>query len=721
MISANVIHRGFPIVVFAAAFLSFLIQPIAGKVLTPQYGGSAAVWCICLLFFQICLLAGYGLAIRLNRLSPKRALWTTAIMFAASAFVVRIPREVGYWTPASLDEPVLSLLQVITTHLLLPCVLLSATGLVVQHWSHLLSRSPYWLYSVSNVGAISALIGYPVGIEPFLGVSSSLNIFNWVFAGFALSMSMLAVTILVSSNMRRLDVRPDTITGRPALRECGKWLLASFTGAALLVTTTRTITSDIASVPLLWISALIIYLFTFVLTFSSRCYYNRILFASLAQALLVINVGLRANFSESSPLLGIANNLGVLFLLCMVCHGELIMRRPDPLHLGSYYLAIAIGGVSGGIASNLVAPLLFKSTVEYQILAAVGGWWTVYLLSRTPLAVFRQPVVKRAYVTIAFAFLLIPTMRALRSDPSVIHLERNFYNGTRVVRNSAANALGLYSGRTIHGFQLQDASKQQIPTAYYSVDSAIGILDAYLREQQIQPIKFAAIGLGTGTIAAYGRSGDSVVFYELDPKIKSIAEKYFTFLGESKANVDVRLGDARQTMGREDPQQYDLLIVDAFSGDSVPHHLVTREAMRLYLNHLNPRGIVTFHVTNHYLDLASVVNNIALSMNLDSNIIHTVKGKNPYAAESRYVVVARPGCLEAARLADLSKPYTNVTIGGLLWNPRVGLWTDDYVNLLGAIRIAHGHGHVDARFSSQVMFRRSSSAVRMSNPRPCIL
>jgi hypothetical protein len=253
-------------------------------------------------------------------------------------------------------------------------------------------------------------------------------------------------------------------------------------------------------------------------------------------------------------------------------------------------------------------------------------------------------------------------------------------------RNNLVDANGLYNGRTNPRVSVERSVEESKPTAYYSIDSAIDILNVALRNNQFgRPLKFGAVGLGTGTIAAYGQSGDTVVFYEIDPKIKSIAENYFTFVRQSRATVEIRLGDARQTLSREAPQGYDVLIVDAFSGDSVPHHLLTQEAMKLYLRHINPRGVIAFHVTNHYLDLASVVNNVAVSLRLPAYLFHTVKAGNPYGAESRYIVVMPSVGNELRRFSEFSHAHRNVTIGTLGWNSRVGVWTDDYVNLFSVL------------------------------------
>jgi len=675
--------------VFTGSFLSFLIQPIAGKILTPQYGGSALVWCICILFFQVALLCGYGLAAFLSSLKRRFQFSLTIALFGLGILAVRIPPPGPEWIPVNLHNPGISLIAMMAGYLMLPCVMLSTVSVLVQNWFYQLKPSPYQLYAVSNAGSVIALVMYPFVIEPSITLTTTLKVWDWLFGALSLTMSLTAILLFRSFALYGPDKdgRTEKVVA-PKVSDYGRWLLQSLAGAALLVSTTAMATTNIAPIPLLWIAVLVVYLLTFILCFSHRRYYDRKRYTIAAQILLSINVFLPVRFMDTFPLLGILNALALLFTLCMTCHGELTRNKPHPQFLPQYYLAIAFGGVLGSAGVNFVAPLVFREPIEHALVVSSIACWTVYLMVRSSVVIFRPLSIRYGYALVALPLFGIPVINSLRSTDSVVHVERNFYNTASVVRNNRANALGLYSGTTIHGFQLTDPEKSQMPTAYYSPDSAVGILNSYIRRINNRPMKIASVGLGIGTIAAYGEPGDTVVFYEIDPKIRSIAQRYFTFLRYSRARVDIRMGDARQTLSCESPGQYDLLILDAFNGGSIPYHLLTREAMKVYMSHLGENGVIAFHVTNHYLDLASVVNNVALSLNLQSAVVQTRKGPNQFGAESRYIVVSRAKSLFAAsRLSQFAIMHPNVTIGRINSNPQIGVWTDDFINVVDAMDI----------------------------------
>lgn len=665
--------------IFSSAFLLFLVQPLIAKQILPWFGGSAAVWSICMVFFQVVLLAGYAYSDWITRLSARmQARVHILLLLLSLSFlpIVTNPR----WKPSGTEDPTLWILGLLLTTIGLPYFLLSTTGPLVQSW---LARTPwgqqvYRYFSLSNLASLASLLAYPVLIEPRTalleqarGWSIGYAVFVLLCAGASVYAARQAGPIAGTAAPSPAPV--DDTQPAPAVGTYLVWLGLPALGSWLLLAITNHITQNVAAIPFLWVLPLSVYLLSFVLTFESDRWYRRgIALPATAVALGLCAFGLQdslgSNVKTALPLYVVG-----LFVLCMFLHGEMARMRPGPRYLTRFYLMLSLGGALGGIAVGLIAPQVLPAYYELGI--------GLVLTALLGVAVFRRhwPLMAGSVALAGLCGVFL--WMQVRSDLSdARQMMRNFY-GTLISLDSLDaqhpddSVRQLYHGSVKHGEQYLAEHRRREPTTYYGPTSGIG---RALATAPPGPRRVGLIGLGAGTLATYGRPGDVYRIYEINPHVFELADREFSFLKDSAAQIERVLGDARLAMEREAPQAFDVLAVDAFSGDSVPIHLITAEAMDVYLRHVQPEGVVAFHVTNRFLNLPPVVEKIALSKDLHVAFVHD-EATDSDLRRTDWMLVSRSAArLQQPAIKEATSPVQR--IAGLR------LWTDDFNNLFGVLK-----------------------------------
>lgn len=671
----------FATTVFLSAFLLFQIQPIVGKLILPWFGGSSSVWSTCIVFFQAELLLGYAYVHWLHeKLSAQRQALVHASLLLLSLATLPVVADPA-WKGTALAHPGLSVLAVLATAVGAPYLLLSTTGPLMQAWyarSHsasLATARPYRLYALSNLASMLGLLSYPVLIEPLLPVGAQLQSWSAAYAVFVVA--CVATAVLAWHRMAPPAVaHPAELAAAPppGWRECLLWVGLSATPSILLLAMTRHLTQDVAPVPFLWVLPLSIYLLSFILCFDAPRYYVRPVFlAALPLALLAMDRVLD-NGMEVALLVGLL--CACLFIFCMVCHGELVRRKPPVRHLTLFYLMLSVGGALGGLLVGLVAPAIFTAYFELPLGLFLCAALVVTVLWRELRPVWRGLLL---VALLGYGWRLGDiSQEYVQGYRRVV---RNFYSQLRV-QDSTDAALGpqrtMLHGRINHGEQYTALAHRRQPTAYYCEKSGIG--RAIRALPQAQPLKLGVVGLGAGTLSVYGRAGDEMRIYEINEQVLDLARSEFSYLADTPARIVPVLGDGRLMLERESPQQFDLLAMDAFSGDSIPTHLLTLEAIQTYLGHLKPEGLLAIHITNHYLDLRPVMAAAAQHFGKAALLYDLEPQDNDdYCRHSIWVLFMRPD--NAASLpAGLQ--------GGERLLPRPGFapWTDSFSNLLGILK-----------------------------------
>ncbi|HEX2198940.1 MAG TPA: fused MFS/spermidine synthase [Burkholderiales bacterium] len=666
----------YAVTIFLSSFLLFLVQPLIARLILPWFGGSAAVWTTCMLFFQVLLLAGYAYAHLLIRKLEGRAaaMVHTALLAAAIVLLPISPSEA--WKPAGEDEPISRILLLLGASVGLPYFLLASTSPLLQAWFARArpGENPYRLFAISNLASLVALVGYPFVIEPFLSAGPQVGLWSWLFAGFAVLCAIVAW---------RTPRRPFAASRQEQAAPIGRstvmlWLALSATGSVLLLAVTNHLTQNVAAVPLLWLAPLTLYLASFIIAFEGRNWYRPELLWLLVLALLAGMAWLLADTDYHFNLpLQLAIFLPGLFLACLFCHGELYRMRPPPRQLTAFYLIVSAGGALGGLLVAVVAPLAFNAYYELGIGLVVLGL----------LAALRFAALGRIQGLASLAVLLGASAAAaydgLRYHEDVRLSERGFYGVLRVKEYGSPGEPGhlrrLVHGAIMHGEQYMDDARRDLVTTYYTETSGIA---AAIESRAGKPLRIGVIGLGTGTLAAYGKKGDVYRFYDIDPRVMDIARTEFTYLADSKAQIELALGDARLTLEREAAQGFDVLAVDAFSSDAIPVHLITREALGVYLKHVRPDGIVAFHVSNRFLNLVPVVARLAKEHGAHAVLISDDSEDEGDGLRSRsdWVLVSRD--------AAVLKRRAIVEAGAQPAEDRADwrTWTDDYSNLIQILK-----------------------------------
>ena len=640
----------YALVIFLNAFLLFAVQPLIGKFILPWFGGVAAVWTVCLLFFQVALLLGYYYAHVLVRcFRPRLQGRIHAALLAASLLLLPIlPR--GVWKPAGGEDPALHILLLLSCTIGLPYLLLSSTSPLLQAWyvQARAGQAPYRLYALSNAGSLLALLSYPLLIEPRLSISHQGAGWSLAYAGAALLCGFIALSAHHSGDARArcADGAAATDEGRPASaldaapdgRTRALWMALAGCGSLLLLSITAHVTENIAAVPLVWIIPLALYLLSFILCFEGRGWYRR---ALLLRLLGLELAGMAYALSPSIGPLPLTLHVGLycsgLFIGCMFCHGELARLKPHPAHLTSFYLLIALGSAIGAVFVALVAPHVFSGYDELPIALGLCALLVPAVYWGDPaFHPARKRPTARWFVLLALACALVASLAlvSVGEAPYRRLRVRNFYGVLSVTdqlvsihpqvdpHSTAAldnlRTRKLMNGAIDHGLQFLAPARRREPTAYYGPASGVGIVLCAANRAHPDPLRVGLVGLGAGTLAAYGRPGDRYTFYEINPLDVALARQEFTFLRDSPAAVDIVLGDARLSLERRPGQAFDVLAMDAFSSDSIPVHLLTLQAFELYFRQLQPGGVLAVHISNRYLDLQPVVQAAAARLNKEA-------------------------------------------------------------------------------------------------------
>ncbi|MBX5496812.1 MAG: fused MFS/spermidine synthase [Bryobacteraceae bacterium] len=679
----------YALTIFISAFLLFQVQPIIARVILPWFGGTAAVWTTCMLFFQTALVAGYLYAHKVRRLSLRAQVSLHCALISASTLTLPLAPSIS-WRPTGSEDPIPRILALLATSVGLPYLLLSTTGPLLQSW-YVRARAsavPYRLFALSNLASMLALLSYPFLIEPLLSTrwqALSWSGGYWLFALLCGSTAIYTLRHATAKIPQAADQGwgDGSSSEAPARGYYVMWLLLSACASMLLLSVTNYLCQDIASVPFLWIAPLSLYLLTFILCFDGRDWYHRRLFLGLlTPSLAAMTYFLWGAVEQPDLKLIIPLLLLAFFVCCMFCHGELVRLKPPARYLTSFYLMIALGGALGGVFVGLMAPLVFRGYFEFHTALALSVILAAVLLHRDESRAdgwhwkpISTGVVMPAAVLLTFVFVV-----AEEHVKDYRYVGRNFYGLLRVRQTGEAHEEDAYRfllhGSITHGEQWLNPQLRRKPTTYYCAES--GVAQALQLTAYAGPRRIGVVGLGTGTLAAYGRPGDVMRIYEINPLVVEVAKKEFTYLSDSRASIEVVLGDARQSMEREPPQSYNVLAVDAFSSDSIPVHLLTREAMLLYFRHLAQDGILALHVSNRFLDLIPVVGAAARDLGKAAVVVDTDDSKDGECYGTTWVLLAS----DYSRITSL--PFHNGA--PLLSRPDAPLWTDDYSNLFRIIK-----------------------------------
>jgi hypothetical protein len=687
------------LVIFSSAFLLFQVQPLIAKTILPWFGGVAAVWITCLLFFQAVLLLGYLYSHLLARhFRPLVQGRIHAALLAASLLALPIlPRNP--WKPSGPEHPAWHILILLGLTVGAPYFLLSATSPLLQAWyaRARIGAGTYRFYALSNAGSMLGLVTYPVLVEPML--TSSHQAAGWSVA-YVMVAILCGALALASKREPASPAQIESLAGpRPNWRTMALWAALAACGSALLLAVTNHISQNIAAVPLLWVIPLSLYLLSFILCFERCAWYHRGLFLRLVGlALAAMTFVLTPSLAGISLRLMILIYCAGLFVCCMFCHGELARLKPDPAHLTSFYLMSALGGALGAAFVALVAPRVFSGYYELHVAMGACAILVLVVNHRDPESPFYKARWQPAWlVLVGLAAVLIGSLFVTARNQAMQTrlIARNFYGVLRVYDEVAPNAVvfkvgagkpadedmryrKLMNGTIDHGLQFLAPDKRREPTTYFGEQSGVGIA---FRAAEVQrtALRVGVIGLGAGTLAAYARVGDHYTFYEINPLVVKIANEQFTFLKDSPAKIDVVLGDARLSLEREPPQGFDVLVVDAFSGDSIPVHLLTREAFVLYFHHLKRDGVLAVHISNKYLNLRPVVEAAANQLGREAVLVHheIALGEGIYPA-TWILVGSRNGFLGREQVEQ-----AGTTLGA---SRNDVLWTDDYSSIFPILR-----------------------------------
>lgn len=664
--------------IFLSAFLLFLVQPLIAKQILPWFGGSAAVWTTCLLFFQSVLLAGYAYADATVRwLNPRMQAIVHAVLLVASLAVLPIIADAS-WKPAGDSEPITRILGLLAVTIGLPYLLLSSTTPLLQawYWRRFQSAVPYRLFALSNFASLLALVGYPTLFEPYLGGIEAAKTWSWLYALFvivcaATGLASIRAVPAMATSPTGARADNDTTTEKPGVGRVVLWLALSALGSCFLLAVSNHITQNVASVPFLWVLPLSLYLITFIICFDHPRWYRRDVFLPLLAAAVVAMAYMvdSLDLVKAVPLFAAG-----LFVACMFCHGELARLKPHPRYLTLFYLAISLGGAIGALLVAIGAPLLLRGYFEMHImLIALGVIAMIIYFGQSKLL-----AIGALAVTVVAGVFIVERVRSY--SESVRVMDRDFYGVTRV--RDLTNKFpyrAMYHGSIMHGGQLLDPQLQREPSSYFGPTSGYGRLFASLPDE---PRRVGVIGLGAGALAGYSRKGDHWVFYEIDPVVARVASTEFSFLSQSPARVELVLGDGRLSLEREASRQFDVLAIDAFSGDSIPMHLITREAMRAYVKHLKPDGAIVFQATNRFVDIVPLVRRLADEFGMKA--LHVSdwprfnEGPQYWLSATDQVIVTRnPSVLGSENLKEAQEPADRKDLP---------TFTDDYYNMLRILK-----------------------------------
>jgi hypothetical protein len=659
--------------VFLGAFLLFQVQPLIAKLVLPWFGGSASVWVTALLFFQVLLLGGYLYAHGLvSRLPQRKQAILHALLLGASLLVLPVALPSGL-RPDGTETPVLLLLTILFAAVGAPYFLLSTTSPLLQAWyARSSARSlPYRLFGLSNLASLLGLLAYPFVVEPNLTLHAQRVLWSSAYGVFAV---LFIATAYASSSRNEASAPRPAVEGPPPTgADKLRWLLLAAGPSMLLLSVTSHLTQNVASVPFLWVLPLGLYLLTFTIAFEFERLYHRGAFFWLAVLALLV-MGYRMAYGDMAANIrtSIATFSTGLFICSLACHGELARLKPPPGRLTSFYIMVSAGGTLGGVLAGLAAPLLLPGSFELAVSLLFCALLLPLVLGRDRGRATRTAGWFAAAITLAAGAVFISGYLQY-----AFVMERSFYGSLRVHDQQAgtpAHVRILFHGVIDHGRQFASRELRREPLTYYSRNSGIGIL---LQQRHRPAMRIGVVGLGIGTLSAYARPGDVIRFYEIDPAVERLARDYFTYLADCAGTVEVVLGDGRLSMEREKDQRFDVLVLDAFSGDMVPMHLLTREALRLYVRHLAPGGVLAFHITNRNVDLAPVL--LALGHDLGWQMLfHT-----SLPDDDRHIETSTWALLSRERISVPALTMASWVPGS---RPDLPVWTDDFSNLFRVLK-----------------------------------
>jgi len=683
--------------IFLSAFLLFQLQPIVARFILPDFGGASNVWTICLVFFQVFLLVGYTYAYLLDRWLPplKQAIVHASLVFITLIVFLPINLDSVKHTTVS-ESPELGIVLLLLSSIAAPYVLISSSGPLFQSWfrSQYQNKDTYRLYALSNIGSLLGLLSYPFVIEPLLSLHQQSLLWS---TGFILYF-IWTLACLHSLRHTNADVREiqEPVTANPIrVADAFVWVCMAGIATVLLLATTNKITMDVASVPFLWILPLTLYLLSFIICFDRAAWYVRKWWVPLLFVVSVIGLRALLQGATASIYFQISAYLSMLFVGCMVCHGELYRLRPNAKKLTAYYLLISLGGAIGGIFVALIAPLIFNDYVELQL-----SWIALFVVAGLCIfanSQFRHRVTdvgaQLGWTVWVVCFTIFLFYNSFTQSAAVLQQARGFYGVLKLKtynlpdeHPSGANRyLILQNGAIRHGTEyLKDDKPLFIPTAYFSADSGIGLAIGGQVKILSRSPDVGVVGMGAATISALCESCRSLSFYEIDPNVVAFEKKWFSSLSTVQAmgvETNIFIGDGRKLLEAQwqDNAQprFDVLAVDAFSGDSIPVHLLTREAFLLYFQQLQSDGVLAVHVSNRHLDLVPVVGSLATDIGVKAVVVKSDGKKNKVSYSSTWILLTTNDTFlesiksETVRLLD---PMFEQ------------LWTDEYSNLLSVLR-----------------------------------
>jgi hypothetical protein len=723
------------ITLFFSALLLFAVQPMFTKMVLPQLGGAPTVWSVAMVFFQAALLFGYAYAHLIVRRLPLGlgALVHLAVLALAAA---TLPISIAHGFGAAPTEGIAPwLIALFTASIGLPFMALAASAPLLQGWfaasGHVAARNPYVLYAGSNLGSFAALLAYPFAVEPYLTLKEQAQV--WAM-GFALLAVLVAIASLLVARRPSLGMADATGLATPSWQARLVWVALAAVPVGLVIAVTSYITTDIASAPFLWVLPLALYLLTFVAVFRDPPWPTREIVANLVPIPVAVLAVSLLSGERQYWLVAVVVNLVALLLLALLCHGELYRRRPEPAFLTDFYLCLSLGGVLGGVFAALIAPQLFTLVYEYPILIIAAllvlpgmlaadrkrilsesgpalaiavlaiwarfwtdirvpvwaaTWFQVALVALVALMLLQRHRPQRFLALVVLGFVLTGLWQPGFNRIAAI---RSFFGVNQVVDTADGRFRLLYHGTTVHGGERvadigtadigTNAGAKPEPLTYFYPGGPFSEGIEAVRAARGHLRRVAVAGLGAGSLACYKRNDEQWTFFEIDSAVARIARdpRFFTYISACAPDVPVVLGDARLTLAGS-ARQYGLIILDVFSSDAIPVHLLTREALNGYLARLDNAGAVLIHITNKYMELGSVVAAMASAEGL---VAYHKLDDRPAAVPFDYKANASVAAL-ARRRSDLGDLPDRPGWHELKPVPGVSAWTDDYSNILGAI------------------------------------
>jgi SAM-dependent methyltransferase len=716
----------FSLATFVGSALLFLIQPMAAKLLLPIFGGSPAVWTASMLFFQVALLGGYAYAHFSNaKLGPPRQRWVHLVLLALALLTLPVSRDSAVFRffedkVTTATSPPLLVFGLLFTTVGAGYFMVSTGSPVLQRWfattDDPAAKDPYFMYALSNAGSMLGLFAYPFLIEPRLGLAQQASLWRWGFLGLIVLVALCAFSVRGESTAAAV-VEPPTVTPI-TWQQRRKWMFLAAIPSSLLLGATSYIGSNVAPIPLIWVVPLAVYLLTFVLAFASKPLVTAAQIGRILP-LLVLPLAFTLCIEANEPLPAIASFHIIAFgLAAWMCHARLAEGRPEAQNLTEFYLWLSVGGAIGGSFNALIAPVLFSNYSEYPLAIALAcivrpqdkerpkdlvwaltiGAICILAMSSVKLMGMPPGMVRNgigigvplvaAYAAVdrvrVFAVLLAvvffgASLFQIAAPGKVLTTKRSFFGVHRVLENK--NYLSLVHGNTTHGRQSTDPKKKLLPLTYYHPTGPVGqIFTKAPNRDRFRRV--GLVGLGVGSLASYGQPGQEMTYFEIDPEVLYLARDsgIFSFLKSSAAKMRYVLGDARLTLAKEPDASYDLLILDAFSSDAIPTHLLTVEALQMYNRKLAPGGLIAFHISNRYLELEPVLAITALKAGLvcyEQTDAPVGEEETDGKTQSKWAILVR----DRGERDQLWKPayWNDITIGDA-----VKPWTDDYVNVMGA-------------------------------------